>query len=318
MNTMICVLAVSVLFICVLQERASAIPAFARKYNMSCSVCHSVVPMLKEYGDEFAANSYQLKDRDAPRFTRKTGDDMLYLMRELPLAIRIDGFARYLPDNDTKTDIQWPFIVKILSGGNVTKDISYFFYFLFDERGEVAGVEDAFLYFNNVGGEEFDILVGQYQVADPVYKRELRPTFEDYHVYKASPGMAKADLTYDRGIVLNYTLPTETDIFASVVNGNGIGHADGGLFDSDPYKNLFLRVAQGIGPDVGIGSLGYIGKERRTGNINDLYMIGADASVGLGNVSIGGQVLYRHDSNPFYLTGRDSVINTRGGFAELT
>ena len=37
-----------------------AIPAFARKYNMSCKTCHSPFPTLKAYGDEFAGNGFQL------------------------------------------------------------------------------------------------------------------------------------------------------------------------------------------------------------------------------------------------------------------
>ncbi len=35
-------------------ETVSAIPAFGRKYNMSCTTCHSPFPRLKDYGDEFA------------------------------------------------------------------------------------------------------------------------------------------------------------------------------------------------------------------------------------------------------------------------
>ena len=31
-----------------------AIPAFARKYKMSCKTCHAPIPRLKAYGDEFA------------------------------------------------------------------------------------------------------------------------------------------------------------------------------------------------------------------------------------------------------------------------
>jgi hypothetical protein len=295
-----------------------AIPAFARKYDMSCNVCHLAVPVLKPYGNEFAANGYQIPDKEPPRFTRQTGDDMLYLMRELPLAIRIDGFAQYLPDAGVEGDVEWPYIIKILSSGQVRKDISYFFYFLFDEEGEVAGVEDAFLYFNDVGGGPFDILVGQYQVADPIFKRELRPTFEDYHIYGARPGMSRADLTYDRGIVLNYTLPTGTDFFLSVVNGNGIGPASGGVFDNDPNKNLFLRLAQPLDSSVSIGTLGYLGREDETGRRNNLGMVGGDLTLGLGNFQLGGQLLYRHDSNPFFAAGVDSVVNTRGGFAQLT
>jgi hypothetical protein len=296
---------------------ARSIPAFARKYDMSCNVCHSAVPVLKAYGDEFAGNGYRIPDKEPPRFTRQTGDDLLYLMRELPLAIRVDGFASYLSDGNSRGDIEWPFIVKILSGGIIAPDVSYFFYFLFDERGEVAGVEDAFVQFNDIGGAGLDVLVGQYQVADPVYKRELRPTFEDYHIYKARPGMSRADLTYDRGIVLSYTLPTETDFFLSVVNGNGIGEADGGIFDDDPNKNLFLRLAHPLDSAFRLGALGYFGREDESGERNNITMAGADVAFSAGKFDIGGQFLYRRDSDPFLLGGRDSVINTRGGFAQL-
>ena len=44
------------------------IPAFARKYNMTCKTCHSPFPSLKPYGNDFAGNGFQLKDQDAPRY----------------------------------------------------------------------------------------------------------------------------------------------------------------------------------------------------------------------------------------------------------
>lgn len=298
-------------------DAAGAIPAFARKYDMSCNVCHTVVPMLKPYGEEFAGNGYQIADGEPPRFTRPTGDETLTLMRELPLAIRIDGFAHYLSNGDSKGDVQWPFILKILSGGIVAKDVSYFFYFLFDERGEVAGVEDAFLQFNDVGGAPFDVTVGQYQVADPIFKRELRPTFEDYEIYTVRPGRSRANLAYDRGIILNYTLPTETDLFASVVNGNGIADADGGLFDDDANKNLFVRAAQPVDSTIQVGGLGYFGKEEENGEENGITMGGADFSVGAGKFALSGQIVYRRDTNPYFVAGRDSAMATRGGFAQL-
>ncbi len=89
------IILIIILLIIILFEQTYSIPAYARKYDMSCNICHSPVPKLKPYGSEFAANAYQLKDKEAPRFTRETGDDFLLLMRELPIALRIDGFARY-------------------------------------------------------------------------------------------------------------------------------------------------------------------------------------------------------------------------------
>jgi hypothetical protein len=39
---------------------ALAIPAFARKYDMSCTTCHAPFPKLKPFGEEFAGNGFQL------------------------------------------------------------------------------------------------------------------------------------------------------------------------------------------------------------------------------------------------------------------
>ena len=142
-----CILMTGMLLVC---ESVSAIPAFARKYDMSCMVCHAPFPKLKPYGEEFAGNGFQLKDKDAPRFTRETGDSRLFLMRELPIALRFDGFVRFQTKADNKSDIEWPYYLKILSGGLIAKDVSYYLYFLLSEHGEVAGIEDAFVAFNNI------------------------------------------------------------------------------------------------------------------------------------------------------------------------
>ena len=298
-------------------ERLIAIPAFARKYDMSCNVCHSPVPKLKPFGEEFAANGFQLPDKEPPRFTRETGDDKLVLMRELPLAIRMDGYARYRSNNDPENDFQLPYILKILSGGTIAKDVSYYFYFLFNERGDIAGVEDALLTFNDLWSTGVGLTVGQYQVSDPMFKRETRPTFEDYVIYKARPGNAKADLTYDRGATLSATLPTETDAFFSILNGNGIG-SGAGSFDKDPYKNFFFRLAQPLDSTFLVGGFAYLGKERAgPGLTNRTTMFGGDASFQIGKFELAGQFLFRGDSDPFFLAGKDSAFKTRGGFLQL-
>ena len=63
-----------------------AIPAFARKYRMSCTTCHAPVPRLAEkaYGDEFAGNGFVLADQEASRYYVETGDKDLDLIRETP------------------------------------------------------------------------------------------------------------------------------------------------------------------------------------------------------------------------------------------
>src|SRR5882672_6230714 len=50
-----------------------AIPAFARKYNLPCSACHTVWPELSAFGQSFKDNGYQLgNDRDSPIWQSNT------------------------------------------------------------------------------------------------------------------------------------------------------------------------------------------------------------------------------------------------------
>ena len=302
-----------------LQETAFAIPAFARKYNMSCQTCHSPFPKLKPYGDEFAGNGFVLADKEAPRYFIETGDDQLSLIREFPLALRLEGYVTYNNKNSEKLDFTAPYLLKFLSGGAVTKNVSYYFYFFFSERGEVAGIEDAYIMFNNLFDQDLDLYVGQFQVSDPLFKRELRLTFEDYQLYRVKPGLTKANLTYDRGLMLTYGLPTKTDLILEVLNGTGIGAANAFRnFDDDKYKNIFGRISQDISDDLRLGAFGYFGKEKVGANnsfTNSFNMFGPDLTLKLKDqLELNFQYGIRKDDNAF---GTNKEIKTNGGFGEL-
>ncbi len=301
----------------VLCEESSAIPAFARKYNMSCNVCHSPFPKLKPYGEEFAGNGFTLKDKEPPRFTIDAGDDLLLLMRELPLAVRLEAYLRHQPQTLGRSDLQTPYLVKLLSGGQIAKNVSYYFYFFFGERGEVAGLEDAFIMFNDLFGRDLDVVVGQFQVSDPLFKRELRLTFEDYQIYRVKAGNSTVNLTYDRGVMMSYALPTSTDIVLEILNGNGIGAADAARsFDNDKYKNGMLRISQDIGESFRIGAFGYIGNQEKYGLVNKTTMWGPDLTLSLEQLELNVQYVARIDDRPWF-TGAGIEQKTDGGIAEL-
>ena len=299
-----------------------AIPAFARKYSMSCKTCHSPFPYLKPYGNEFAANGFVLKDKDAPRYFVKTGDDRLSLIRDFPVAVRIQGYVTYNEENNDQFDIGTPSAFKIMSGGSLTKDVSYYAYYIL-ESGEPGKIEDAWLMFNNLFNSELDLTVGQFQVSDPIFKRELRLTNEDYIIYKVRPGLSMIDLTYDRGITLAYTLPTSTDLVLEVVNGSGIGELySNNLFDRDKYKNLMGRVSQGVLENLRVGAMGYYGNEMVDQSDtslsfkNEIWMIGGDATLESNMFELNLQYVYRNDNNPYAMQiGKE--VKTQGGFAEL-
>jgi hypothetical protein len=305
-----------VLFI--MPDTVSAIPAFARKYDMTCQTCHSPAPKLKAYGEEFAGNGFQLADKESPRFFRETGDDQLMLMRDLPLAVRMEGYVRWQPETNKRSDFQAPYLVKLLSGGQIAKNVSYYFYFFFGERGSVAGLEDAFIMFNNLFDSELDIFVGQFQVSDPLFKRELRLTLEDYQVYRIAPGISNINLTYDRGLMFTYSLPTKTDLVVEILNGSGIGAADAQRnFDSDQYKNIFARASQDLFDGIRIGGFAYYGKEENLAQVNALWMAGPDLTLSFDPIELNVQYVERRDDNPNFLITK-STIETRGTMAELT
>lgn len=295
---------------------AGAIPAFARKYQLSCSTCHAPFPRLKPFGEEFAARGFRMEKPEAepPRATYDVGDPLLMLTRDFPIAARMEGFAAYNENADAEADFETPWVFKILSGGPLSQKMAYYLYFIV-EKGETVGVEDAFLQYSGIFNSPVDLIFGQFQVCDPLFKRELRLERFDYDIYKARVGDVAANLTYDRGAMFAATLPAEVDLVAMVVNGNGI---PSGEFDNDDNKNFALRVAREFGP-VRAGAFAYFGNEEHESGIeNETFYLGPDLVVTGGDKwQLNAQYLTRSDDDPFFLGAGASEVDTNGGFAEV-
>ncbi len=317
--------ALSLLILLSYSSDSFAIPAFARKYSISCQVCHApAMPRLKAFGEDFAGEGFRLKEYESPRHFLQTGDDRLSLFRELPLALRLDGFATYNFDDRGQADFSAPFVLKIMSGGELSDKLSYYFYFLLSERGEIAGIEDAFLMYRDLFGTGINFYVGQFQASDPLFKGELRYTLEPYKIYGSRPGYSRTDLKYDRGIIFEKGFSTGTDIVAQVLNGCGLGVADEGyLFDHDKYKNFMGKITQSFGENLSIGAFAYSGREKIYGvpdePVNDILMFGPDVSLNFSDrLVVNVQYLKRTDLNIYMPPLADiGECNTEGGFAEI-
>ncbi len=129
------------LLTCFLAETVSAIPLFARKYKLSCVMCHTGFPQLNIFCQNFAGNGYQMPEEDPKDHVDEIEEGKLLLHEHFPFAIRVDSFYRVREDGAVTFDQQAPFSAKILTSGILKKDISYYFYFFFDERGGVTGIE---------------------------------------------------------------------------------------------------------------------------------------------------------------------------------
>lgn len=310
-------------------ERADAIPAFARKYQISCQVCHSpALPRLKAFGEDFAGEGFRMTEYQSPRYFIQTGDERLSLLRELPLAIRFDGHVTYNFNGEGRADFATPYMLKIISGGELSDRLSYYFYFLFDERGEIAGLEDAFIMYRDLFRTGINVYLGQFAVSDPMFPSETRYTLEGYKIYSAAPPQSSVNLKYDKGIMLEKGFETGTSFVFEVVSGTGLRAADRWyLFDKDRYKNILLKVSQDIGEYASLGLFGYTGREvlpKGAGEfVNSVKMFGSDFTVDLDEkLIIGLQYLRRVDSDIFWPAGAGEPdmlkdVVTHGGFAEI-
>ncbi|ANO51720.1 hypothetical protein [Woeseia oceani] len=256
-------------------EPAAAMPAFAREYGVSCNVCHAAYPRLNAFGETFAGDM-NMRLPNWKEHTVQTGDEQLALSDSLPLAIRLQAFIQGRDgesinpisgevEGDASVDFQAPYLVKLLSSAPLTEHISYYVYAIFAEKGgngEVI-VEDAWFSHDDLFGTGVGLQLGQFQVSDLMFPREIRLTFQDYMAYRM------AGITYDRGIILGREAGP-LDISVGFVNGNGIEQnfsinspgyrrADR-LFDNDTQKSAFGRIGATLGP-ASIGLFGLSGRQ---------------------------------------------------------
>ncbi len=300
---------------------SEAIPAFARKYQFSCSTCHAPAPRLKPFGEAFAARGFRLEDpsQEPTRATYDVGDPTLSLMRDVPLAVRLEGYASSGEKDSLNVDWQFPWVFKVMSGGQINKQFSYYVYYII-EKGGGGGLEDAWLQINKLFKLPIDLALGQFQVCDPLFKRELRLERFDYQIFKTHVGAVAVDLTYDRGLIASWAFPGGVDSVLQIVNGNGIDMADEfDNFDRDNLKNFAYRLAKSFKKGR-VGLFAYYGKEAGPDKTNNrTYYIGPDAVVDFSDrLQLNLQYLERRDDNPEFQTldhGPD--WKTRGGFAEL-
>jgi hypothetical protein len=317
------VLMLLVAFLILLPVDAYAIPAFARQLNTSCTLCHRAYPELNEFGYQFADNGYMLGDAP-PAELVLAGDRGLDLAKDFPLAIRFQGDIVAARDDRPQPDFQLPVIAKIFSGAALSKHINYYAYFLLAERGDVAGLEDAWINIHDAPIEGLGLLLGQFQITDLMFPRELRLTRQDYLIYTVPQSDTGFRLTYQRGAIASYGVgPVGLDV--GVANGNGLAAANPGpgypgrnnpIYDNDLAKIGFGRVSFGL-EGVSVGLFGLKGAEGMKANANRVWRIGPDAEWIVGPVRVFAQYLTGIDDNPTLIARAASPDSLRisGGFA---
>ena len=321
-----------------LPDIARAMPAFARQYNVSCVVCHDAFPRLNAFGEHFVATNFRM-----PQW-RETmmdlGDTQLALPKSLPLAVRAQAFVQGREEgadihpltgatgNDSSFDFQTPYLIKLLSSAPLSEHITFYFYGIFAEKGGNGEtlIEDAWFRHDDVFGTGIGAQLGQFQVSDLMFPREIRLTFQDYYAYRA------AGITYDRGVLLDRALGP-VDFALGIVNGSGIQQnfpidspgirRPDRLFDNDSEKTIFGRIGFSAGP-IAVGIFGLAGEQRSASGLagestgvrqTDKTIMGLDLSGNLAaNVHWYAQGLW-NSWDDFLDVARSEDYEWFGGFA---
>src|ERR1700686_4368292 len=124
---------------------ASAIPAFARKYETSCQTCHTGFPKLNPFGEAFRLNGYRMPKETEEQIKikpvslgaeayKKMWPNAIYpsdLPGQVPLAINVKMASVYASSVDdsgrhlTKNDFQFPQEANLFSGGTLGEHMSF-------------------------------------------------------------------------------------------------------------------------------------------------------------------------------------------------
>ncbi len=181
-------------------ESASAIPAFARKYQANCALCHTSEPRLTLFGQQFKENGYQMPGSQDGSDTAKhvyegaqgpvTLDDVSKIMAvriraDLQRAAFDDVTADMKADKvNDQWDLQMPKIINLFFGGTARKNLSFFLETEYNvQEGDEPSLkfERSFLIFSNLGGKQglANVTVGKFDpsglYAFPTHRQQINP-----------------------------------------------------------------------------------------------------------------------------------------------
>jgi len=301
---------------------ASAIPAFARKYGVNCTMCHSAFPRLNDFGQRYRANGYQLPGRES--------EDKTVLESPPPFALRTSGgYSSHSATNNPGVEEVSEFQLNgldLLSAGLFARNIGYLVVYppqinpTRGVEGQDGTLEMASVVFSNLGSSWVNLRVGRFEPAYVALSAKRRLTISPYEIYDfASPG----------GLALSET----QDGIELTGQGHGFSYAAGYVNGSpsnlpdDQPADVYLRAAmvfgQGEGQTAGhrVGVFGYRGEARPGEGLEDqgtesFSRYGVDASLNFGQVNASAQYLKGQDDG--MLWGSLDDVDFCGGLAELS
>mgnify|MGYP001598714045 FL=1 len=303
------------------------IPAFARKYGLRCSACHTVWPELNSFGQQFRDNGYQLKnERDSPIYQNNAyipitlrATPQFHLERATKQLVDQtpgDGESGQVERNITSHGFDLSGI-DLWTAGTLWKNVSFVLLMSADNTG-AFGFEAMHVRFDNLGNSPWlNLKVGKFELDNLVSEKRflfLSNTGGSYVSYHfEAPGSSVDFGMGDNQIgaeLSGHSLNSYTRYSAAVLTSTD-GEPGGANFGTYDYN---VNVSQAFdGGKMGverIGAFGYLG-ERPT----SYQSSGGEEIPGTGSNSksfyragvAGDFFLHKLEFLPLYMHGNDNA-----------
>jgi hypothetical protein len=253
---------------------AFAIPAFARKYQTSCSTCHNNFPELNDFGEAFKKNGFKFpKDDDTlvkeppvllgANAQREAFPKAIYpgeIPGTIPIGFRYSGFASYNNKQPLglgfvpRTDLFAPNTFTVIGAGSLGSSLSFW---IDDDlsvggSGSQGGLGDSYLKVNDLSRyiglpkNALNLRFGQFELDLPFTQaRSINPT--DYDIYTQASVAGSLGTTNNpfvfgapqRGVEIG-GYPNNGNFNWSVALVNGVNNTTA----TRNSKDVYVRISQ--------------------------------------------------------------------------
>lgn len=306
---------------------SAEIPAFARKYNLPCSACHTVWPELNVFGQAFRDRGYQLgNDRDSPIWQAPAYFPLSF--RTTPqLHVENTTHQPIDPAPSERTITQAGFDlsgVDFLLLGTLYKDISFGLVPTLDPDG-TAGLEAAFVRFNNLGHSPWaNLKIGKFELDNMLGEKRFTWLSNNggfLYAYHFQPAGSVDNYTFGLGDnqigaeFSGHSINSYTRYSVAVlsVDDGEAGLAGGNSLDAMVTLSHAFEAGGGLGPQR-IGVFGYLGHRATSfdliggepipgtgSDFKSFTRLGATAQLWLGNLEL--LPMFSHASDDAALGG---------------
>lgn len=313
-------------------KHVKLIPAFARKYGLRCSACHTAWPELNSFGQQFRDNGYQLKnERDSPIYQNNSYIPITLratpqfhaerATKQLVDATPGDGESGQVEKTVTSHGFDLSGI-DLWTAGTLWKNVSFVLLMSADNQGSF-GFEAMHVRFDNLGNSPWlNLKVGKFELDNLVSEKRflfLSDNGGSYATYHFSAPGSSVDFGMgDNQIgaeLSGHSLNSYTRYSAAVLTSTD-GEPGGDNFSSYDANLNFSQAFDGGKMGVErIAAYAYLGQRPTT-----FQTSGGDIISGSGTnrktfyrAGVAGDFfLHKLEFLPFYLHGNDNAFLASG------